>query len=157
MNSDRLKALFKTPPPPASTIGRAISCLFFFSSLQINYFVRGEPEREKEERRSRGASYIYIYICASGVARARPFFFYLVVASFLISSGLFPPSFFYYYYFFGLQSSSSSSSFILLFFKCFFFLLLLSLFFSTWKDFVNYCFLPLRNEAATRKKKERKK
>ena len=47
MNSDRLKGPLEnspTTPQPSP----AISCLFFFSSLQINYFVRGEKRRKRE-------------------------------------------------------------------------------------------------------------
>ena len=47
MNSDRLKdPLENSPTTPQPS--PAISCLFFFSSLQINYFVRGEKRRKRE-------------------------------------------------------------------------------------------------------------
>ena len=138
MNSDRLKGPLEnspTTPQPSP----AISCLFFFSSLQINYFVRGEKRRKREL--AGGPP----FVCAHRESQARRF----ISGCWLHSSFFWSFSPFFIIIIssvFNRRRRRSFSFFLSVFFS-------LS-FFSTWKDLVNYCFLPLRNEAATRKKKE---
>ena len=140
MNSDRLKGPLEnspTTPQPSP----AISCLFFFSSLQINYFVRGEKRRKREL--AGGPP----FVCAHRESQARRF----ISGCWLHSSFFWSFSPFFIIIIssvFNRRRRRSFSFFLSVFFS-------LS-FFSTWKDLVNYCFLPLRNEAATRKKKRMK-
>ena len=141
MNSDRLKGPLEnspTTPQPSP----AISCLFFFSSLQINYFVRGEKRRKREL--AGGPP----FVCAHRESQARRF----ISGCWLHSSFFWSFSPFFIIIISSVFNRRRRRSFSF-FFKCFFF----SLFFfqhgRTWWIIVS-CLYEMRQPPGKKKENE---